>query len=156
MSHVIGISYQLCKCGCGGFTSMWDTGNASDYINGHQCRLGAAGRVSKVKIDCSNNDIFKNIKRKTKKEIVYFIFDNRCYACHCDDQILHMHHILPISEGGSDEIDNLILLCPSCHTVVHAGTELKDDDLFNKRFKRYSDRSALPSSFDQCHPPLSD
>ena len=40
MGHVIGISKTLCKCGCGEFTSAWSTGNDSQYINGHQVRLG--------------------------------------------------------------------------------------------------------------------
>lgn len=44
----------------------------------------------------------------------------RCCLC----GILHkvqVHHIIPRSEGGSDEIDNAITLCPNCHDEVHAG-----------------------------------
>lgn len=29
------------------------------------------------------------------------------------------HHILPVAEGGADTIDNLTLLCKSCHYTAH-------------------------------------
>lgn len=33
--------------------------------------------------------------------------------------IFEKHHILPVYFGGKDELDNLILLCPTCHKLVH-------------------------------------
>jgi predicted restriction endonuclease len=30
------------------------------------------------------------------------------------------------SEGGSDEIENLIVLCPTCHAAFHRGTYSKE------------------------------
>jgi 5-methylcytosine-specific restriction endonuclease McrA len=35
---------------------------------------------------------------------------------------LQVHHIVPVSDGGNDELSNLVLLCHSCHTSLH-----KDD-----------------------------
>ena len=34
-------------------------------------------------------------------------------------RMLHAHHVFPISFGGSDTLDNLIVLCPNCHAVAH-------------------------------------
>jgi len=31
---------------------------------------------------------------------------------------IETHHILPRKEGGNHEIENLMLLCPNCHTLV--------------------------------------
>lgn len=31
-----------------------------------------------------------------------------------------VHHILPLSEGGSNREDNLMALCKSCHSKIHA------------------------------------
>lgn len=31
-----------------------------------------------------------------------------------------VHHIVPLSEGGSNEWDNLMALCHSCHSRLHA------------------------------------
>jgi hypothetical protein len=39
-----------------------------------------------------------------------------------------VHHIIPVEEGGSDEPQNLILLCRECHNEVHRRQEA---------FKRY-------------------
>lgn len=32
---------------------------------------------------------------------------------------VHHHHIVPVSCGGTDDPDNLILLCPNCHALAH-------------------------------------
>lgn len=32
-----------------------------------------------------------------------------------------LHHITPYSEGGSNEANNLILLCPNCHKLADTG-----------------------------------
>ncbi|MCR5355770.1 MAG: HNH endonuclease [Lachnospiraceae bacterium] len=32
----------------------------------------------------------------------------------------HVHHIKPLSEGGTNDFDNLMSLCKSCHSRVHA------------------------------------
>lgn len=32
---------------------------------------------------------------------------------------LECHHILPLAEGGPDEIENAVALCPNCHRKMH-------------------------------------
>ena len=34
---------------------------------------------------------------------------------------LEVHHIIPLSENGSDDIENTIALCPNCHRKRHFG-----------------------------------
>jgi 5-methylcytosine-specific restriction endonuclease McrA len=36
---------------------------------------------------------------------------------------LEVHHIQPLSEGGSDSFDNVCALCPNCHKLLHLGTK---------------------------------
>lgn len=44
-----------------------------------------------------------------------------CACCGNDTlKILNVHHIIERCNGGSDEEDNLIVLCPNCHAEVHA------------------------------------
>lgn len=47
--------------------------------------------------------------------------DNKsCALCSFDFwPVLHSHHILPRSAGGSDDKSNLVILCPTCHALVH-------------------------------------
>ena len=33
--------------------------------------------------------------------------------------VQEVHHILPVSKGGTHERDNLMNLCQSCHTMLH-------------------------------------
>jgi len=35
---------------------------------------------------------------------------------------LHAHHIVPLSDGGSDNQENLVTLCKECHKAVHGDT----------------------------------
>ncbi|MFC7216539.1 HNH endonuclease [Saliphagus sp. GCM10025334] len=37
-----------------------------------------------------------------------------------DADSLHVHHIRPLDEGGSNEFENLLTLCDSCHFERHA------------------------------------
>lgn len=32
---------------------------------------------------------------------------------------LEVHHKLPIAEGGTDDLDNLVTLCRDCHIALH-------------------------------------
>ena len=32
---------------------------------------------------------------------------------------LEAHHVLPVARGGETELDNLILLCPRHHKLLH-------------------------------------
>lgn len=44
----------------------------------------------------------------------------RCCLCKGLHSV-QVHHIIPKEQGGSDDIDNGIPLCPNCHDQVHAG-----------------------------------
>ena len=45
--------------------------------------------------------------------------NHRCQSCGVGDCRLHVHHILPRSEGGTDHRENLMTLCPECHAEEH-------------------------------------
>ena len=46
------------------------------------------------------------------------IDDKECQECGCSND-LQVHHIIPASEGGSDDLENLITLCTDCHSDKH-------------------------------------
>jgi hypothetical protein len=43
----------------------------------------------------------------------------QCQGCGVDGCRLHVHHVIPRSDGGTDDIDNLQTLCPDCHAQTH-------------------------------------
>lgn len=54
------------------------------------------------------------------------LYSGRCQLCAFDSPTLYStecaeaHHIIYRSRGGFDEMENLVLLCPNHHTVIHA------------------------------------
>tara|TARA_R100000008_G_scaffold16830_1_gene8332 strand:- start:162 stop:665 length:504 start_codon:yes stop_codon:yes gene_type:complete len=45
-----------------------------------------------------------------------------CEKCANENwNILQVHHIIEKSQGGSNDLDNLMLLCPNCHAQEHLG-----------------------------------
>lgn len=46
--------------------------------------------------------------------------DGSCVACR-SRQKLQVHHVTPLSRGGTNRIENLQLLCESCHKAAHGG-----------------------------------
>ena len=77
-------------------------------------------------------------------DIRYFVFarDNyTCQVCKKDNKILHTHHILYKSKGGTDRVDNLITVCSECHTSENhkEGHVLYDWMIEHKKVKQYKD-----------------
>lgn len=54
--------------------------------------------------------------------------DETCQECGAsgDETDLEVHHKTPVSEGGSDDLENLITLCRECHLNAH-GWEKRED-----------------------------
>ena len=49
------------------------------------------------------------------------------YICAiCGGEALDAHHVIPLEEGGTNEKDNLICLCRTCHQQVHKGVYIID------------------------------
>ena len=53
---------------------------------------------------------------------------------------LEIHHLIPLSEEGNDDIDNVSAICPNCHKELHFGEnkEKKSDDLLKIISKKNS------------------
>ena len=55
-----------------------------------------------------------------------YVLQRDKYTCqHCkgksNDRKLHCHHVVFKEDGGSDEPDNLLVMCKTCHDSLHAG-----------------------------------
>ena len=68
------------------------------------------------KIQLSTKRTRKPINKSIRHEV--FKRDNyRCLECGASnkDTVLHIDHIVPVSQGGSDELSNLQTLCETCN-----------------------------------------
>lgn len=56
-----------------------------------------------------------------RKEAIYEYQDGRCARCNrgLDEYGYHCHHYLPLSEQGTNELENLVGLCEDCHHLIH-------------------------------------
>lgn len=53
----------------------------------------------------------------------------RCTAPNCHNELtVDVHHIVEVSKNGGDEPDNLLPLCPYCHSKYHRGL-IKDSSI---------------------------
>ncbi|HEX6749068.1 MAG TPA: HNH endonuclease [Longimicrobium sp.] len=71
------------------------------------------------------------IPRRTAK-LVFQQCDSRC--AFCGDQeisVLDIHHIIPRRDGGSNDLENLLVACKNCHARVETG-EISADQV-NRR-----------------------
>jgi 5-methylcytosine-specific restriction protein A len=63
--------------------------------------------------------------RKLVKDL-YQLYAGRCQLCAFDSPVVYgtasaeAHHIVYLSRGGDDLLDNMALLCPNHHTVIHS------------------------------------
>lgn len=58
---------------------------------------------------------------KSLREQALLKANYQCARCRETEQELHVHHIIPISQGGSHDLSNLEVLCASCHFEEHPG-----------------------------------
>src|SRR5256885_1091245 len=57
-----------------------------------------------------------------KKHALLMEASYRCGNPRCPHWLtIEFHHIQYVSEGGGDELHNLLALCPMCHTLHHQG-----------------------------------
>ena len=90
------------------------------------------------------NSYERDPRAKKKCKEYYLKKDGRitCQVCGFDfgkvygpeyDNMIHVHHIVPVSEIGEeyevDPVKDLIPVCPNCHMVLHAGAEITIDEL---------------------------
>lgn len=68
----------------------------------------------------------------------------KCLLCEAQ-KIVHYHHLVPRSKGGSNTLENIAGLCEECHDMVHTD-EAKKVELAEKKkglLKKYGALSAL-------------
>ena len=81
---------------------------------------------------CSNNCKLKAYRLRMKsnnsvnRSFKEYMINQPCEICKWNETSCDVHHILPVCEGGKDEIQNLVTLCPNCHRKVHRNLFSKD------------------------------
>lgn len=98
--------------------------------------------ICKRKVVHSKDD-FVNIKDLSSRTISKILkkLNMKCSICGWNKATCDIHHILPKKCGGTDDNNNLIILCPNCHRMVHNHSneitkEMLLDNSLDKVFKQ--------------------
>lgn len=81
--------------------------------------------ANKLRIGIKYNQIGRPTKDKVKsvkalKERLLKLRGHKCERCpYSNIKILNVHHKIRRADGGTDELDNLELICPNCHAEEH-------------------------------------
>lgn len=61
-------------------------------------------------------------RKAVPRKIRDFILVASKHQCSiCQAKTVEVHHIIPVSEGGTNDLENLMAACPNCHTNFHEG-----------------------------------
>ena len=103
------------KCG----TNITWRGSKAKY-----CKKCARQNVSESQLKLIKEHNARSLKYKNK---ILYLYDRKCAICKWSlggvgnkpSNGLEIHHVRPVTQGGEDNIENLILLCPNCHKMAH-------------------------------------
>ncbi len=77
-------------------------------------------RYNKFERSAGSNKKYGRTWREVRKR--YVSAHPLCEMCLKDGRLTpveEVHHIKPVSQGGTNEFSNLMSLCQSCHTKLH-------------------------------------
>lgn len=60
----------------------------------------------------------RNNQSKNERELLESLRELPCTICGWNETIRDVHHIIPVSKGGKNELSNLITLCPNHHRMA--------------------------------------
>ena len=66
------------------------------------------------------------------------VYAREGYACALCERngAIHIHHAIPRSRGGTNNLGNLIALCPLCHAIAHGEAHLDNQFPFDQETAR--------------------
>ena len=71
---------------------------------------------------------------KLIKEILYQLYGKRCFVCERKFNKLEAHHIIEFAKGGKTDLENIGLICPNCHRILHNGGKKEE---YNRKIRSY-------------------
>ena len=114
---------------CAGCDGQFDVNDTIFYRKKRWCQSDNCKKVIDEKIKHRN---YKRQQNKIKngtwrkgvpvqlKAVVMERDNDCCVECLSNKaNTLQIHHIIPVSQGGADDLSNLITLCKHCHDLVH-------------------------------------
>jgi len=90
----------------------------------------------------------KVIPEKIKNKLLVEAM-HRCCLCPQHEDITEIHHIIPISEKGPNTENNLMVVCPTCHSKIHRIRQMYTPEQLKMYKKRWVDLCAQGLPFEE-------
>jgi hypothetical protein len=104
--------------------------------------------MSKAACEANTRPVPIGVQKKIPAEA-----NSCCGICEGGDlTVLEIHHIEPRANGGGNKPDNLIAVCPNCHTRITKG-EISTYDVFRAKLRLVQAAKQERSRIDTPHPP---
>lgn len=87
--------------------------------NGRYCSLKCKNKAHSKRMTGRRQHTYTRVST-FRKGVRYFFYD-RCSLCGWDEAPCDVAHILSRKDGGSDELDNVTMLCPNHHRMYDCG-----------------------------------
>ena len=84
--------------------------------------LACNARLTGVVFDRNGKPIWRTESKRTATEAQRQILLARyggCFHCKAHPALCQIHHIRPVSHGGSTRLDNMVPVCWDCHQKIH-------------------------------------
>ena len=132
---------------CAGCSCMYYIPQTKFYRNKRWCQNDICKEVIDSKVTHANykkaqkkikNGTFRHGVESELREEIKLRDDFTCRLCmnKPDSHSLQVHHIVPVSNGGNDQLNNLVLLCYGCHTELHKNNW----ENYTKQLFKYTDK----------------
>jgi len=72
-----------------------------------------------VRIYPRNNTLKNYVKRRSDYSCEMPNCHYRAFKKIDGEAYIEVHHVIPLSEGGEDSVNNTVALCPNCHRKLH-------------------------------------
>lgn len=103
-----------------GYCGKRYTSREAEAAKGRYCSRSCGAKMKSEKLSRSLKAKYDIVAGQAAKGRAKDRDGHRCVICGFDS-IVHGHHIQPRAGGGSDELSNLVTLCPNHHAMAHAG-----------------------------------
>lgn len=113
-----------------GYFSKEDNSSNSNKVidashHGHDSRVSRAHSS----IDAEHNITLNQSSRWAMlRQKAFEKYGSNCSSCTSTSN-LQVHHKIPLSVGGTNDLDNLMILCESCHEKLHMTSFTYDNDI---------------------------
>ncbi|GAA0237186.1 HNH endonuclease [Metaclostridioides mangenotii] len=92
---------------------------AEEIIDKAKKVKGKAGAVNVISQTHSRNQIIIGYTKMRAKGFCELCKEKAPFINLNNEPYLEVHHIIWLSKGGNDDIDNTVALCPNCHKKMH-------------------------------------